>query len=60
MGKYDLDQKEKLTAIEFSDGQVLVGKGARFSAGCSARHRFHRWGVFINRFSKAYFKRIQH
>ena len=29
-------------------------------AGCSASYRFHRWGVFINRFSKAHSERIQH
>jgi hypothetical protein len=39
---------------------VLEPKGARVPAGCSASHRFHRWGVFINRFSKAHSERIQH
>jgi hypothetical protein len=54
------DQKKKLTATDFSDGFILVGKGARITAGCSASYRFHRWGAFINRFSKAHCKRIQH
>ena len=46
--------------IDLIDGYVLVGKGARISAGCSASYRFHRWGIFIKRFSKAHSERIQH